>query len=353
MAGTLRSTGIAQILWDVVMDYWAQPNETFLADLLAPRVPVTKEAGFWDREVTEEDDVLLDDGRAPGEAPKEVSAQYETGPVFVTTQRALREPVTYEDHAFWSSELGINRAQVAAQRVARRLLLNREARVTSYFLSCNPLTRVYDASMGVYSNYSTQVVDLSTYNPGSGAGDEQWTDANSDPLDFITVQVEKLLDLGTSPNVVIVPEKLWFVLRRNTAVKAELAEDRDVYAEGTLQREELRDLQVIRYGRRARLSGAATNLFGTNVWVGRLDDSYGPDWRGHVVQPVFNGSATVWPFEGQIEDEYAMDGLTVRIYGAGDPGTRKYYVDVDAGYDGVLQPWNDGSRAGVLLRNAA
>lgn len=308
-----------------IQDYDAQDPALYLADTLAPRVAVKGRFGVMVEAISGQR-VLTNASRARGAEPGKGQSGYQKGATYQVEHLVWAEDVTKEDRESAQSEFGLD--IFGAKGTFCKSMIDdwREALVCSRYISVDPNTYDYDATLGYYSNYSTQVVTLT--------GTDHWNDAASEPfVKILNARSWFATNTKVIPNTVIIPEKVGMYLREHPDYKAEFGTNQDLFAIGAVN-PMIRDLKVIVARQKLNLpNGTTVNAFGNNVWIGRVEPfNMGGTYMGHALQAELIGG------ESGVRVDYNQK-------------SRVHTVEVSDGEIDVVTPKLNGSVSGYLIRN--
>jgi len=195
MGSTGRDLHIDVPLSNVAIAY--QP-QGFIAEDLAPIVPVTKQSDAYPVWTVADAFRTEDDYRAPKTEANVIEFSVNSDKFFADNY-ALKDSISYEDLTNADAQWLITERSWRAESIKTKLTLNWEKRVA---LQCTS-----GSNVGSYS--------------ATASG---WTDyTNATPLDDIQTGINNVLDAtGVKPNRIVFGEYAWRHFRENTAIQNRL-----------------------------------------------------------------------------------------------------------------------------------
>lgn len=328
--GALRAAGVGTgvtasqltlpaFIEGVLTNEWAKP-ENFQSDRLAPKFSDKRQHGKW-MFADDTAAIWVDTTAADSSVGAELRNDLIAGNEFVTKPHKVSGFITESDLEAAQTELGIDVVQYEIAAKVRQLKLDEAMKVYSAFRSINPTTRAYDAGLGLYQDYSAQVISA------SGA---QWTDPDVDPLKTILVAYDRLLSIGSpiEPNVLVLNSLALKVLRDNPFWASQYRVDEDRQPILIVPGSKARGLEIIELPERykATSEGSAQLCWGADVWIGYLE-GYNKGYAGPFLEAV-NGpmepSAMVFPDPDRRkkQDIIAVDGPKYDVFCTRTTGNR-------------------------------
>lgn len=323
---TFNQLQVEQYLTGVLQNYREMDPAFFVADRLAPIIPITSKHGKLAEEGAEQNYLHVAE-RAPGAAPGEVVTSQAAGISYLAVERTIRERVTDEEVAAGQESFGIDVLAQKALKLAKKLKNIHEAKTTALFTSVDWFTRVYSSGLGYFADYATQVVTL--------LAGSHWNDNAVDPSDAIDTAKEWFVQNAPFPAThVILSEETWLAVGANTNYRTEYGDNRDLQpVAGMLPR--WRELEVVvSRGKFDNQSGGWVPFLGNHCWVGRL----GP------LDQSYTSYAGVLQYTGDPVD-------AVRTYRDADEGRRSSWVEATGGTRDYKVLQSGGSTQGYLIRD--
>jgi hypothetical protein len=319
---------VAAIWKAVAADYWGY--------LLAPQRLVRAQSGNFQIHLTEQD-VPVSADRAPGAAAGEIITKLFPGPWYECVNRVLKEPIPIESIGNLSDATEVDLVQLVAQNLAQQLIRNDMGQVAKKFSAVDPWTGNYDAAYAatIFVNVGTQVSNVA----GAWA-----TPGTATPLADIAAIKQALVGLGpAAPNTLIVSEQVALAIRETDEYKAEYG-DRD--QQGTAGLEPvIRGMNVLVDKRKMKFGGTDRYPFHDCCVLTRVEP-WSLMYTGHAVRPTWENSV------GKAAESRAAVGtvsvpelpaeLTVLTWDDPEPSKHSVNVSIDAGYDGLVIPFEDG-----------
>lgn len=213
---SVQAVRFSSLLTDFAVGYM-QRAEGYAANRVAPLVPVSKQTGQY--RVFSKADWFRDDAklRAPG-APAAAVTYGQSFGSYTAAAYALKVAMPDEERQEYDAEGPATADQVASSLIAQKALIKRERLMVASLVLGSTWTADADQT-GVGSGASTnEFLQFQT-----SAGVEV---ASSDPIAVLARACEKVaLSIGHKANRILMPENVWYAIRKHSAVRGRLSND--------------------------------------------------------------------------------------------------------------------------------